>query len=51
MISKEQWEEIGKALKGSMGVVKFKLGEKEIALENVLSKRTYWRFAFLSMVN
>ncbi|AWX98700.1 hypothetical protein A8139_21480 [Marinomonas primoryensis] len=33
MITKEQWEEIEKALKGSMGVVKFKLGEKQITLE------------------
>lgn len=33
MITKEQWEEIEKALKGLMGVVKFKLGEKQITLE------------------
>ncbi|MGO2235557.1 MAG: hypothetical protein ACTH5B_15925 [Marinomonas sp.] len=33
MITKDQWEEIEKALKGSMGVVKFKLGDKQITLE------------------
>lgn len=33
MITKEQWEEIEKGLTGSMGVVKFKLGEKQITLE------------------
>lgn len=32
MITKEQWEEIEKALKGSMGGVEFKLGEKQITL-------------------
>lgn len=33
MISKEQWNEVEKAMAGPFGSVKFKLNDKEIALE------------------